>query len=309
MDSIFSQTYGDYEIILLDDASTDESAEMLKEYAKNPKVSSLTINGQNTGKPFLQWKRGIEKAKGEYIWIAEADDKAEPLFLQRCVEALDNNPNAVLAFTGSKTIDENGNPGKIDYDAWPARHQKRALHKATFVFNGSRYATHNQIWCNRVYNASGTVFRKAAFDGDPDFDACYPMRNVGDHLFWTILMKKGDVIEIYEKLNRFRRHSISQSAQGIQHGAIQPYVYYEQIDVMNYIFNTFKPGAYRKAIVRGDFSKRIHRSNLPKEEKRELFRQAELRGNISKGDYILGRIHKFFWNIIPGMIDVGNDRL
>lgn len=310
MDSIFAQTYQDYEIILLDDASTDESAELLREYAQNPKVSSLTINEKNSGSPFLQWKRGIEKAKGEYVWIAEADDKASPTFLQRCVEALDANPKAVIALTGSQTIDENGNPGTQDYDAWKLkRHRKRAANREVVVFDGREYALHNQLWGNHVYNASGTVFRRSAFDGNRNFEPCYSMRNLGDYLFWTVMMEKGDVIEVYEKLNFFRRHSISQSAQGLKKGVTQTNVFYEQLTIMDYMFRTFRPGRYRKLIIRGEFYKCIYRNRLPKEEKREIYREAKRRTGVKLSDFIIARVHKFLWLFCPKLIAFRTDRV
>jgi glycosyltransferase involved in cell wall biosynthesis len=81
-DSVFNQTYQDFEVILLDDCSTDNSLEVLQEYANHPKVAHFVINEQNTGSTFKQWKKGIELAKGEWIWIAESDDWCEPSLLQ-----------------------------------------------------------------------------------------------------------------------------------------------------------------------------------------------------------------------------------
>ena len=68
IDSILAQTYQDFELILLDDSSTDKSEEVLLSYKDHPKVISLIINKQNSGSTFKQWDKGIELAKGEYIW-------------------------------------------------------------------------------------------------------------------------------------------------------------------------------------------------------------------------------------------------
>ena len=70
INSILNQTYTDYELILLDDASTDNSAELLAKYKNHPKVSHVIINKENSGSPFKQWMKGILLAKGEWIWIA-----------------------------------------------------------------------------------------------------------------------------------------------------------------------------------------------------------------------------------------------
>jgi glycosyltransferase involved in cell wall biosynthesis len=60
MDSILAQDYQDFEVILLDDASTDESVVILNEYTKNPRVKTLIVNDSNSGNTFLQWQRGLE---------------------------------------------------------------------------------------------------------------------------------------------------------------------------------------------------------------------------------------------------------
>ena len=74
IESVLAQTYTDYEIILLDDASTDDSVSILNHYKTNSRVAHLEINSVNTGSPFIQWQKGISLSRGKYIWIAESDD-------------------------------------------------------------------------------------------------------------------------------------------------------------------------------------------------------------------------------------------
>ena len=71
MDSILAQTYEDYEIIILDDYSTDSSKSVIEQYRSNEKVTVVAFNDHNTGSAFVQWKKGIELAKGKYVWIAK----------------------------------------------------------------------------------------------------------------------------------------------------------------------------------------------------------------------------------------------
>ena len=93
-ETIVNQCYSDIEIILLDDASTDESDSFLQQAAKHPKVTAYHRNSTNTHNPFLQWQKGISMAKGDYVWIAESDDYSDREFLTQCVEALDAHPDA-----------------------------------------------------------------------------------------------------------------------------------------------------------------------------------------------------------------------
>ena len=80
MESIFGQSFQNFEIILLDDASTDNSAELIEGYRAHPKVSVVEVSARNSGSPFRQWEKGLSLAKGKYVWIAEADDLAHSDF-------------------------------------------------------------------------------------------------------------------------------------------------------------------------------------------------------------------------------------
>ena len=63
--SILQQTYQNIELILLDDASTDGSEEVLSDYQDHAKVSHILLNEHNTGNPFKQWFKGMQLAKGK----------------------------------------------------------------------------------------------------------------------------------------------------------------------------------------------------------------------------------------------------
>src|SRR6187549_2432119 len=77
LESVLNQSFRDFEVIILDDCSTDESFQVIEDYRAHPKVSHIVFNKENTGSTFIQWKKGIELAKGEWIWIAESDDWCE----------------------------------------------------------------------------------------------------------------------------------------------------------------------------------------------------------------------------------------
>ena len=77
LDSVFGQTYPNYEVIFLDDCSKDNSLEVINRYKNNPHLSQIVVNETNYGNTFKQWDKGINLAKGEIIWIAESDDYCE----------------------------------------------------------------------------------------------------------------------------------------------------------------------------------------------------------------------------------------
>ena len=105
IDSVLSQTYKDFEVIILDDCSTDNSREVIESYRGREHVAHIIYNEQNSGSPFKQWQKGVELAKGEYIWIAESDDVAYDTLMEECVKALDANKEASLAFVDCEFID------------------------------------------------------------------------------------------------------------------------------------------------------------------------------------------------------------
>ena len=208
IESVLSQTYTDYEIILLDDASTDDSVSILNHYKTNSRVAHLEINSVNTGSPFAQWQKGISLSRGKYIWIAESDDAAESFFLEKAVSVLNQYPRASFCFLGSHCIDEKGNQLSTDFDRWTLK-QLRRPHNIG-IFDGEDYIKHNLYWRNYIYNASGVVFRKQCFEQIKDL-SCFSMRYSGDWLFWIEMARQGMVLEVYEKMNKFRLHGVRTS--------------------------------------------------------------------------------------------------
>src|SRR6266404_3431860 len=95
IESVMNQSFQDFEVILLDDCSTDESRSILSEYAADPRVK-IEFNEKNSGSTFKQWNKGVRLARGEYVWIAESDDYADERLLERLVSRLDAEPGAVF---------------------------------------------------------------------------------------------------------------------------------------------------------------------------------------------------------------------
>lgn len=193
LDSIFQQDYRNYEVILLDDASDDDSDHILSEYARRPEVKAYVRNEQNSGNTFLQWKKGFEQAEGEYIWIAESDDSCDPHLLSRLVAELDKG--ATLAFCASEWVDAEGAP--------IARNSARPW-KCDFRMDGRAFAKKYLLGYNYICNASAVVWRRSALAQLSD--AHLNFRASGDRLFWLEIALQGEVSYVSDKLNRFRQH-------------------------------------------------------------------------------------------------------
>ena len=197
VDSILNQTFQDFELILLDDCSTDNSREVLASYEGNPHISHIVFNETNTGNTFIQWEWGILLAKGEYIWIAESDDVADPQLLQTLIEQLQQHPQAVVAFCHSQMIDSESQPMSFTW-------HKKGSSGLTHIYDGDWYLRHRMLVQNHIYNASMTVFRKSIYNQIPKTFQKY--RYCGDWLFWNYICTYGQVIEVCRVLNLYRQH-------------------------------------------------------------------------------------------------------
>ena len=103
IDSVLSQTYRDYEIIVVDDGSKDNTAEVLGKYGN--KV--LSLYQENAGANSAR-ARGLTEAKGEYVALIDADDKWLPDKLQEQVEFMESSPEINLVFSDFYNFNEKG---------------------------------------------------------------------------------------------------------------------------------------------------------------------------------------------------------
>jgi len=191
LDSIVQQTFQNFEVILLDDASTDDSLQTLEKYKQEySQVSHLVVNKENSGSPFQQWEKGMNWAKGKYIWIAESDDWAEITFLEKLLPLVQQK-GVSLAFCNSHWIDEKGKIG-----------QSLSIHNTSFLKDGKAEIAEHLIYHNSIQNVSSVLFKKSFLDQR----GCDYIKHkvAGDWLLYVNLLLKSKVAFLEEKLNYFR---------------------------------------------------------------------------------------------------------
>jgi glycosyltransferase involved in cell wall biosynthesis len=194
IDSILKQTYQDFEIIIMDDCSPDDSRDVIETYRQHPKVSQIVYNQTNSGSTFKQWQKGIGLAAGEFIWLAESDDWCEPSLLETLMEGLLADSNVGLAFCQSCYYYEPNKVKEMTYYPYYANTENGAEFIQKYMLNG-----------NNVVNASMAVWRKSLYYQIPtDYTQ---FRFSGDWLFWISLMQQSDVYVSGRVLNYFRNHS------------------------------------------------------------------------------------------------------
>lgn len=211
--SILEQTYQDFEIIFLDDASTDNSREVFAQFADHPKIRAI-FNEKNSGSPFKQWNKGVKDSSGHYIWLAESDDYNDPKFLETLVPILDNHPQVGLAYCQSWQVDSQG-------------HQLDTLHHWTNDLSKERWRTDylnsgldeckNYLSIkNIIPNASAVLFKKFLFEkigyAEESMFLC------GDWITWIRLLMQSDIAYLAEPLNYFRFHNSSVRSKSVLEG-------------------------------------------------------------------------------------------
>jgi glycosyltransferase involved in cell wall biosynthesis len=202
MESILRQTYSDFEIIILDDASSDDSLAVIQNYLSIPEVRFVP-NTQNSGTTFAQWNKGVDLARGEYVWIAESDDFAEPGLLEKLVPILENNPNVGISYGQSRMVDQNGMEvmdtlarilEPLDPQRW----------NSSFVASGIEECRRYLLWLNTIPNASAVLFRKQTFLDAGKADSSFKL--TGDWFMWVKMLLISDLGFHSGFVNSFRQH-------------------------------------------------------------------------------------------------------
>lgn len=245
IESILRQSYVDFELILLDDCSSDHSREVLSTYRNNPQVTHLVFNENNSGSTFKQWEKGLRLTRGKYVWIAESDDFADINFLKETVAALEENSNAVLAFTGSQMVDAQGQSMVLDWDKYL---QNTPL---LTIYSSLDFLSKKMLWKNCIYNASMVLFRKSSAEKvGPDYQQ---FRYCGDWLFWIEMCKQGSVISVNRKLNYFRQHENKVSPVAEKEGLY----FIEGGQIMECMISLLHLSPYQQSVLEGRTLKRL----------------------------------------------------
>lgn len=206
LETVFKQTYTDFDVILLDDCSTDNSQSILLEYARHPKVSHCVFNEVNSGSPFKQWQKGIALAKGEYIWIAESDDYCELNFLEKMISVLAKQPLVGLGYCQTSDVNEKGEiiHQRIKY----TQVFKPNIWCENFQMKGRQFIDAYLSFFNVIPNASAVLFKRDLVDASFFSESLLQMKMCGDWFFWIQLALKSKVMFEAETLNYFRNHNI-----------------------------------------------------------------------------------------------------
>jgi glycosyltransferase involved in cell wall biosynthesis len=197
VDCIKAQTFTDYEIVALDDGSTDGTREWLTQLQRDEPSLPITLyfNEKNLG-TYGTLNRGLEVARGEYIAEFNDDDVWMPTKLEKQVAVLDKDTRIGLVHTGGWFIDDEGNELKVNPlgFAWPKTGTGDVL---------LELIPHNKII------ASSVMARRECFERVGPFNTTY--YGSGDWEMWYRIAEEYHVAHIDEPLTLYRVHAGSAS--------------------------------------------------------------------------------------------------
>jgi glycosyltransferase involved in cell wall biosynthesis len=196
IESLLAQTFEDFELVIVDNHSTDRTFEICQSFASRDSRVRCIRQRQNYGLNH-NFNSAFRLTSGKYFKWAAYDDVCAPEFLTRCVEVLDADPSVVLAYPKMPWIDENGTrlegrPMAFD----PAALQMTASNDAAERFS----ATMHNFWYTEPLDG---LIRSSALAQTH----LYHNHFIADHILLSELCLYGRFHRIPEPLMFLRRHS------------------------------------------------------------------------------------------------------
>jgi glycosyltransferase involved in cell wall biosynthesis len=195
LESILGQTYRDFELILIDDCSTDDSLDVVRPYLADPRIRLVT-HAQNAG--FVSsLLEGVRLSRAPYLSVISADDAvAANTAFERQMALLEAHPETGFCYSAWRYVDGNG-ARVSDVVPWPTDH----------VWPGE---AEFRPFCTRYYVLhTGTIVRRTAYDavGGYDTSIVYTL----DNTLWAVLCGAGSVAYVAEPLYAYRTHGANMS--------------------------------------------------------------------------------------------------
>lgn len=182
MDSVLAQTFSDFELIIINDGSTDNTAKILSSY-KDSRIK--VINQPNKGL-VASLNRGIKAASGKYIARHDADDSSEPSRFAKQVKILDDHPNVVIVGTSMRVMDS----------------QSKILHEHLVLIGDSELR--QELLVRSPFAHGSVMFKKdVAIKAGLYNQKYWPAE---DYELWLRMCDYGELANIDEPLYTYREH-------------------------------------------------------------------------------------------------------
>ena len=196
--SILSQTYEDFEVLIMDDCSPDNTPEIAASF-RDPRVKHIR-NEPNLGH-LRNYNKGISLGRGEYIWLISADDSLRSsLVLERFVRLLDNNSKVGFVFCPAIKIVDDQDCGVMKYSQ---------IARGDTIVNGHRFLLDHLLEAN-IIPTPGAMARKKCYEQIGLFPLDLP--HSGDWYLWSMFALYFDAAYFAEPMVNRRFHGQNMSS-------------------------------------------------------------------------------------------------
>jgi glycosyltransferase involved in cell wall biosynthesis len=206
IESVLGQEYHNFEYLVLDDGSTDNTRELIAQY-DDPRLKYHYHD--NMGET-LTVNKGFQLAQGEYVVVVNSDDPLLPDFMRKSVDFIQNHPELLVVYPGWKIIDENGNHLK-----------EQPMYEYSYV---------NMVKWHYCLPGPGAMIARKALEFVPGRDPAFRYR--GDYDFWLQVGLHGPFAYLPEVLATWRTHSQGATSN------INERMVMEHIEVIEKLYNT-----------------------------------------------------------------------
>lgn len=198
--SLINQTFKDFELIIIDDCSTDGSQDLLKRFEDDPRVKLFLLE-KNTGSYVYSSNLGASKATADYIIFAQCDDFAEATQLEKLYKAMQNNQQVGVVFSSSTMIDQNGKVLGFDFDVRENKF-KRNCNSDTII--SKPLINEYFLYACVIPNLSAALLKRSLFEKLKGLSSNYLV--LADWDFWLKMSLECEFYFLRESLNNFRQH-------------------------------------------------------------------------------------------------------
>lgn len=208
IDSVIDQSFTDWELLLIDDGSTDASPAMARDYAlRDPRINVLSPDPARRGAAAAR-NRGIVAARGTYLCFLDADDLYDPAKIAHDVAALDADAQAAWVYGATRWFHDDGS-GKVRYERLGVRFDRR--YPPPTILNRIMLEERGDVACT-----CGVMIRQAALDEVGGFEERFALYE--DQALWVKLLLHFPVRILSGCNAAYRQHAASTSSTATEQG-------------------------------------------------------------------------------------------
>lgn len=210
--SLLNQTFTDFELVITDDASTDNSRAVIAKYAADHRIRTLYFE-KNSGSVYQRWNDGGAVARGEFIMFPGADDSCHPTMLERLVGLLDAHPGVGMAYSQVWITDSAGKRLHTKQYADDPGHWA-----ADYVNDGIDECRRYLYLRNTIPTASSLLMRRKLYEEVGPWDVSLQLS--ADWMLYAKMLLRAGIAYVADPLVEFRTHprtSRSTSTKSLRH--------------------------------------------------------------------------------------------